>query len=110
VLTVTQGEEALALIQEEAACRPRPDGRGDADARRWRPRQAPEGIVRIRVVYMSGYTNGTISGKLLLDGKTILLEKPFTADWRGPFASPSTGGRSTFGQGIEATPDLETRP
>jgi two-component system, cell cycle sensor histidine kinase and response regulator CckA len=82
VLTVTQGEEALALIRE---------GKHPVDlvlTDLVMPKLGGADLVKrlreihpdLRVVYMSGYTDGAISRQGVLDEGTILLEKPFAAD------------------------------
>jgi DNA-binding response OmpR family regulator len=82
VLTVTQGEEALALIQE---------GKHPVDLVLTdvvMPRLGGKDLIkrlrathpRLSVVYMSGYTNGAISSQGVLDEGAILLEKPFTGE------------------------------
>ena len=82
VLAATQGEEALALIQEGQhpvdlvltdIVMPKLGG-GDLVKRLAALRP------RIGVVYMSGYTSGAISRQGVLDEGALLLEKPFTAD------------------------------
>ena len=81
VLAVTQGEEALALIQQ---------GRHSVDLVLMdvvMPKLGGGELVkrlrairpRLRVVYMSGYTDGAISRQGVLDKGAVLLEKPFTA-------------------------------
>jgi PAS domain S-box-containing protein len=82
VLTVTQGEEALALIQEGRhtidlvltdVVMPKLGG-GDL-VKRLRASHP-----KIRAVYMSGYTSGAISRQGVLEEGAILLEKPFAAE------------------------------
>ena len=81
VLAVAQGEEALALIQQ---------GRHSVDLVLMdvvMPKLGGGELVkrlrairpRLRVVYMSGYTDGAISRQGVLDKGAVLLEKPFTA-------------------------------
>ena len=85
VLAVTQGEEALALIQQ---------GRHSVDLVLMdvvMPKLGGGELVKrlraihpqLRVVYMSGHTDGTISRRGVLEEGAILLEKPFTAQKLG---------------------------
>jgi len=82
VLLASQGEEALALAREHEEAidllltdvvMPKLGG-GDLarQLRRLRP--------AVRVLYMSGYTNGAVSRQGVLDEGVVLLEKPFTGD------------------------------
>ncbi len=82
LLIASQGEEALALAREY-------DGPihllltdlvmpklGGADLARQLGALRPE----IRVLYMSGYTNGVVSRPGVLKGGAALIEKPFTGE------------------------------
>jgi two-component system, cell cycle sensor histidine kinase and response regulator CckA len=82
VLAVTQGEEALALLEKEKrsvdlvltdVVMPK---LGGADLMKRLRKTHPQ----LRVVYMSGYTDGAISRQGVLHKDAILLEKPFTAE------------------------------
>jgi PAS domain S-box-containing protein len=82
VLIATDGEEALALI--ENGDRPidlvltdvvMPKLGGTDLVKRLRASHP-----RLRVVYMSGYASGAVSRQGVLDEGSILLEKPFTAE------------------------------
>jgi len=82
VLDVSQGEAALALLGSEKRAvdlvltdvvMPK---LGGADLVKRLRTLHP----RLRVVYMSGYTDGAISRQGVLDKDAILLEKPFTAE------------------------------
>jgi PAS domain S-box-containing protein len=104
VLTVTQGEEALALVQEgrhpvdlvltDVVMPKLGGGELVKKLRAIRP--------RIRVVYMSGYTSGAISRQGVLDEGAVLIEKPFAADKLARTIraaldgrQPDTAGRAT---------------
>jgi two-component system, cell cycle sensor histidine kinase and response regulator CckA len=82
VISVTQGEEALTLIQE---------GKHRVDLVLTdvvMPRLGGADLVKrlsaiypgVSVVYMSGYTSGAISRQGVLDEGVIFLEKPFAAE------------------------------
>jgi two-component system, cell cycle sensor histidine kinase and response regulator CckA len=82
VIAVAQGEDALAVLQEGKqtvdlvltdVVMPK---LGGADLVRRLRATHP----RLRVVYMSGYTDGAFSGQGALDPGAIVLEKPFSAD------------------------------
>jgi PAS domain S-box-containing protein len=82
VLTATQGEEALALVRDCA------HGVDIVLTDVVMPRLGGGDLVRrlhglnpgMRVVYMSGYADGTLSRQGLIEQDAVLLEKPFTAE------------------------------
>ena len=82
VLSVTDGEEALALVQDGK----RPPALVLTDV--VMPKLSGAELVKrlkaihpeVAVVYMSGYTSGAISTHGVLDEGAILIEKPFTAE------------------------------
>jgi two-component system, cell cycle sensor histidine kinase and response regulator CckA len=109
VLSVTNGEEALALVQGGK----RPPALVLTDV--VMPKLSGVELVKrlkaihpqVAVVYMSGYTSGAISTHGVLDEGAILIEKPFTAETlartiRAALDRPADGaGRASGG----STPD-----
>jgi PAS domain S-box-containing protein len=101
VLTVSQGEEALALIQE--GTQPVDLLLTDVVMPRLGGKDLTERLMAthpgLRVVYMSGYSGGAISSQGVLDGGAILLEKPFTGEKLARTIRLALGWRPVDGSG-----------